>query len=320
MFNIDTKDKKILYQLDRNSRQSLTQIGKKVGLSKQVVLYRINKLQELKVIEYFYVKTNPSILGYMHFKIFLRLHNITKDKEDELLKDLKQNNVYWLSSIRGKFDIVLSIYVKNIGDFSQKYQQLLGKWGEFLLERNVTIHEKACIYSKAYLLSYQRPEETIYGKWKEESVYLDNIDIALLRFLNTNARAPIIDIAKDLNLSSDIIHYRIKNLQKKGVITGFGTKIDFRKLNNNYYIIPLKLQNMNQEKYKKLEILAKNNKNVIYFIRSIGNHDAELEIETANKEELDKLINSLRDCFVTEIKDYEILEVIREHRINYFPF
>ena len=40
--NIDLKDRKILYQLDSNCRQSNTQIGKNVGLKKDVVSYRIN--------------------------------------------------------------------------------------------------------------------------------------------------------------------------------------------------------------------------------------------------------------------------------------
>ena len=115
---IDLKDKKLLYELDRNSRQSNKQIAKKVGLSEQVVGNRIRRLQELGIIEYFYVKTNPSVLGYMHIKIYLRLHNINKEKEEELVKDLnQQKNIYWLSSLRGKYDLVASIYVKNIADF-----------------------------------------------------------------------------------------------------------------------------------------------------------------------------------------------------------
>ena len=42
--------------------------------------------------------------------------------------------------------------------------------------------------------------------------------------------------------------------------------------------------------------------------------------ETANKEELDVLLRFLRDNFVMEIKDYEIIEVINEYQMNYFPF
>ena len=77
---------------------------------------------------------------------------------------------------------------------------------------------------------------------------------------------------------------------------------------------------MNELKYKKLESLAKINENIIIFIKTIGNHDIELEVETTSNKELDRLMKTLRDHFVSEIKDYEILEVTREHRMTYFPF
>jgi len=77
---------------------------------------------------------------------------------------------------------------------------------------------------------------------------------------------------------------------------------------------------MNLQKYTKLESLARINKNVIIFIKTIGDHDIELEVETTNNDELDELMKTLRDHFVSEIKDYEILEVTREHRMTYYPF
>jgi len=50
MADLDLKDRKILYELDLNCRQSNTQIGKKVGLSRKVVEYRIKKMEEEGVI------------------------------------------------------------------------------------------------------------------------------------------------------------------------------------------------------------------------------------------------------------------------------
>jgi DNA-binding Lrp family transcriptional regulator len=44
MVNLDLKDRKIPYHFDLNCRQLNTQIGEKVGLSKQVVDYRIKRI------------------------------------------------------------------------------------------------------------------------------------------------------------------------------------------------------------------------------------------------------------------------------------
>ena len=59
---LDLKDKKILYELDLNSRATLNEIAKKVGLSKQVVDYRLKNLIKNNVINRFYTAINFSKL------------------------------------------------------------------------------------------------------------------------------------------------------------------------------------------------------------------------------------------------------------------
>jgi len=64
MEKLDLKDRKILYELDINSRQSFSQLGKKVGLHKDVVAYRVKKLQEKGIIKNFYTELNGYKFGY----------------------------------------------------------------------------------------------------------------------------------------------------------------------------------------------------------------------------------------------------------------
>lgn len=321
MTKIDLKDRKILYELDKDSRSSNKEIARKVSLSEQVVGNRIQRLLGLKVIDYFYVKTNPSLLGHTHLKIYLRFHNLPSSTEKEMLQQLLgQKHIFWLCSLRGKYDLVVSLYVKSLAKFSAAYDELFGSWGEYILERKVILLEKASTYTKAYLVPGQTPQEITYTQGSEQEVALDDTDLQLLRILNLQGRRPLTQMATQLSVSADTVKYRVRNLQQQGVITGFGVKINFEELGHQYSIISLKLQNMNAEKYRKLETLALLNKNIIIYLKTIGDHDLELEVETSNKEELDMLLKSLRDNLVMEIKDYEILEVLKEHRMSYFPF
>ena len=64
MLKFDLKDRKILYQLNINSRQSFSQIGKKVGLSKTVVDYRIKKLEKQEIIRNYYTLIDAFKIGY----------------------------------------------------------------------------------------------------------------------------------------------------------------------------------------------------------------------------------------------------------------
>jgi len=64
------KDRKILYELDLNSRQSFQKIGKKVRLSKESVFYRIKKLEEEGIIQRYSTMVDVGKLGYTNFRFF----------------------------------------------------------------------------------------------------------------------------------------------------------------------------------------------------------------------------------------------------------
>ena len=74
--SLDIKDKKILYQLESNSRQPLSSLAKKVGLSREVVAYRIKQLEQKGIIHHYVTVIDFVRLGYMFLRIFFRYNNI----------------------------------------------------------------------------------------------------------------------------------------------------------------------------------------------------------------------------------------------------
>jgi len=64
MEKLDLKDRKILYYLDFDSRQSFRSLGKKVGLSKDVVTSRVKKLKENNIINSFFAVLNYPKMMY----------------------------------------------------------------------------------------------------------------------------------------------------------------------------------------------------------------------------------------------------------------
>ncbi len=69
-------------------------------------------------------------------------------------------------------------------------------------------------------------------QWKETHgiVEIDDIDMRVLRILNTNARKSYRDIAKELDLSLTTVSKRIKRLEEKKVILGYAPILDQEKL------------------------------------------------------------------------------------------
>ena len=99
---LDLKDLKILFELDKDSRQSLTDIAKKTRLSKEVVFHRINKLVEKGYILRFQAVISTYRLGYQSYKIYLKLQNMTKEAKQQIQEYLIDNkDVFWIGNCQG---------------------------------------------------------------------------------------------------------------------------------------------------------------------------------------------------------------------------
>ena len=140
MAKIDLKDRRILYQLDLDSRQSLTQIGKKVGLKKDVVSYRIKRMQEEGVIKNYYTVIDAYKLGYIVFRVYLVFQYVTQDVKNEIIEFLVKDKHTWVvGSIIGRYDLSVVLWIKDIHDFYHFWEQMLDKYGDYFSEKIFSI-------------------------------------------------------------------------------------------------------------------------------------------------------------------------------------
>ena len=101
---LDLKDKKILFELDKDSNASFSEIAKKVRLSKEVVFHRINRLVEKKIILKFHTVPASYRFGLTAYKVYLRLSDISKENWDTLVNYLiKNKKVFWIGTCKGRW-------------------------------------------------------------------------------------------------------------------------------------------------------------------------------------------------------------------------
>ena len=102
---IDLKDRKILYELDLNCRQSNSQIGKKVGLTRDVVAYRIKRMEDEGVIKGYWTAINTFKLGYNVFRIYINFQYVSTEKRKEIIQHfVNYKNAWAVISIKGEID------------------------------------------------------------------------------------------------------------------------------------------------------------------------------------------------------------------------
>ena len=81
---LDYYDKKILFELDKNSRITTSSIAKQIRKSKQFVDYRIKRLEEEKVILGYTTVIDYSKLGYTSIRVYFKYHKITPEQQNQL--------------------------------------------------------------------------------------------------------------------------------------------------------------------------------------------------------------------------------------------
>ena len=55
---------------------------------------------------------------------------------------------------------------------------------------------------------------------------LDAVDVQLLQLLVADGRRSYTDLAKDTGLSTSAVHQRVRRLEQRGAITGYGAQVD----------------------------------------------------------------------------------------------
>jgi len=316
---LDAKDKKILSELDMNARESMSQIAKKVRLSKETVNYRMKQLEKKGIIEGYYAVIDTMNLGYAFHRIMLRFQNVDSKKEQEIIDYAKKlPNLAWLASLEGNWDLVLVIWSKDISWFKKIYDKLVYKYSSYILHKYETVATKIYHFKRNFLYGTKDSDEIVLGK-KSEKIKIDSVDHIILNLLSRDARMPIIDISKKVKLTPNAVNQRIKSLVKKKVILGFRAKVNLSKFDYQHYKVFLYLQNMTEKAKEELIHYLKSNKNVVYITEAIGDADLEFEIFMKNSTEIHNLLKEMRNQF-SIIKNYEIILTYYEHQISYLPF
>ncbi len=116
---LDRKDRGILELLEKNARQSATEIGRSIGLSRTAVKDRIGKLEGAGIIQgYRAVLMSPGQES-VEALIFVKFARRPCDLVLDWLVTLKAKGVQEIYSLSGSWDAVVRINVHSAGELSE---------------------------------------------------------------------------------------------------------------------------------------------------------------------------------------------------------
>jgi len=319
LIKLDKKDKEILFELDMNARMPLTKLAKKIKLSPQTTKYRIEQLEKKGVIRGYVTFFDASKFGCLYYRLYIRYENTSIEDEKRIIDYFKKhNNVVWIVSTSGRWDLEVLFTARNFIHFNKLLKEAYSKFPN-KLHNNLTSVSIANYHQKrGYLLNKKTEIQLSYGG-EPEITKIDNIDKKIIKLINQNARLTSAEIGDRLSLNYKTIQLRIKKLEEKGIIQAYRTWIDFQKIGFIYHKSLIKLKKLTQEEEKKILSFCVQNPNIVYLITCVWPWDIELETETQNENEFLEILKSFRELMGSLIIDYENLTVTKEHKLNYYP-
>ncbi len=317
MTKLDLYDKKILYELDKNSTISLSELSKKIRRSKQFVLFRLKQL-EREIITGYQAIIDMSKLGYFTFRIYFKFQQITNEDGKIFIEYVKKNlpEVWTITSIHGKWDYALFLGVKKISEFHKIWDIIILNYKKYIKSYIISIYAPIYNFNRKFFVDEKYDiVQRVYGDG--EKIDIDDTDERLIKIYASNVRKSYLDMAKELKISSDTVRRRIKDLEKKKVIIGYKLGLNLESLGLASYRIDIQLVSTNRN--KELFEYCKQNKYIYQINKTIGGADFEIEVVVKDFNHLKELLNEIRIRFKDVINDIDYFVFSTFHILNYIP-
>ena len=127
---LDRLNRKIIQSLQKNAKQSNTEIAKKIGISSTSVGERIKKMEQQGIIEGYFIKLSNAKIGYPLKAIITIRPFINSDEADQILKTLKSfEEIIHFYRVTGDESVILECVFRDHKHL-EKFLDTILKYGE----------------------------------------------------------------------------------------------------------------------------------------------------------------------------------------------
>lgn len=315
---LDLLDRKILYELDLDSRQSISTLAKNVRSSRETVNFRLNRLIKNGYIKKFVTTLYTSNLNRFYYKLFYKFYKTTPKIDNEIIDFInKYPKTAWFGTFEGPYDLAFLIIAKSLHDLNNFLIEFRKRFGDYILEQEIhtltSVHRfnLKFFYQSKKILHTQYPQELKETK-------MDKIDKEIVRELANNSRVSVLSLAQKLKIDSGTITHRIKKLRENKVIGTYTLSVDFDKFNMQHFQINFKLRNNGS--VNKIINFFSNHPNATFATVAFGKYDLAVELVVGNNKELKSILDNLKEEYSGEILDYDTFLITKEYSITWYPY
>jgi DNA-binding Lrp family transcriptional regulator len=299
-YKIDEIDKRIFFELDKNSRIPETTLAKIIGKSKEAVRYRIKKMIEEKIIVGFTTWIDPNRFGFQTHKIYLTLANIPEKKKEFIEYVKKDKRLFWLGIAEGSWNAGLTYFVKSNSEFYDIKNDLFSRFRDLILSSDTGSMVGVYIHDRTFLYKTGTTWNEIFAI--KENIVLDDLSKKILKILFKDSRKNISDIAFETKSTIDKVRLRMRNMEVQGIIKRYHVSIDYEKLGYEFYKTFVYFKNLDKNTIDRMMQYCKSQPNIIHMVKLVSPWDMELEIMVETFPKYTEIISNLTKEFSENIQ------------------
>ena len=170
------------------------------------------------------------------------------------------------------------------------------------------------------IISDQEIRKPINFGTNPADIEIDEINRKILHYIAIDARIPVIEIAKKLQISADAVAIRIKKLERSQIIHNYSILPNLTLLNQISYKVLFSLHNLTKEGEKSFFQYCKTQPHIWFHSESLGRWDLEINMDIDNPKQFRGIMMDIKEKFSDIIKNYITLQVSIVHKFNFYPF
>lgn len=312
---LDLYDQRILCALDRNAKQTLSELARAVRLGRDLVSYRVDRLERGGYITGFYAVINPFRLGFTVYKTFLKLQSKPAELR-ALFKAIRSHSrVYWSALTDGAWDLFFTCVVGTPTEFWNIQQQLLAPFDSIILEKEFATNMSFDMYSRGYFGTGKRQMFVLGGDPIADSHSTE--ERRLLWILSERCRIDSVEAGRLCGLSAAAVRGRIERFEEQGVIAGYKIEVNLDKFRRTLFKARIYTSSLSSEQQAALEAYCFGISEITYLVRQLGSCPIELTIEALDYRHFNEIIHALKERFSGEVQRVETL-LMREESYKWW--
>ncbi len=313
------QEAKVIWATQHRANASVAQVAKLTGLRPHVIRHALHSLINSGIIVPMAV-INSALLKYQHCEVYFSINISSPKMRSKFIETLcKHPQISLVLEFDGDYEFVIKLWIKTIGEITTFFEKLEKSFGSVVLNRAVALESNYSAFGTKLFFPKPNPEPVSFD-YNHEKIEIDLLDHEVLRQIGQTPLPNASTIARKLGESPSTVEYRIKKLEKSGLIVGYAYLIQPDQLGILRFILLVTCNSFSSSLKKELQNFCTRHRNIYGLKNTVGPWDFEVGIEVFSNAELKSVVRELKDLIGSSLVKSVIMPVLAFHKICGYPF